>query len=87
MKITTLNKYKTKLLKLKLLKTKIYKSQKDFSYLLLKDLETRLKKTLQVIYKFHVADKKILFIGTPLQFHNQINHNDHHHFHSLGPRH
>lgn len=70
MKITTLNKYKTKLLKLKLLKTKTYKNKKNTNYLLLKNMETRLKKTLHVIYKFHIANKKILFIGTPLQLNN-----------------
>ena len=72
MKITTLKKYKTKLLKLKLLKTKIYKNEKNFDYLLLKDIEVRLKKILHIIYRFHVADKRILFIGTPLKFNPQI---------------
>jgi ribosomal protein S2 len=72
MKITTLKKYKTKLLKLKLLKTKIYKDEKNLNYLLLKDMETRLKKVLYIIYKFHIANKKILFIGTPLKLDPQI---------------
>lgn len=71
MKITTLHKYKTKLLKLKLLKTKIYKSQKNFDYLLLKNMETRLKKALHIIYRFHAANKKILFIGTPIELNSQ----------------
>ena len=72
MKITTLKKYKTKLLKLKLLKTKTYRNEKNFDYLLLKNIETRLKKVLHIIYRFHVANKKILFIGTPLKLNNQI---------------
>ena len=72
MKITTLKKYKTKLLKLKLLKTKIYKNEKNLDYLLLKDLEIRLKKILHIIYKFHIANKRILFIGTPLRLNYQI---------------
>ena len=72
MKITTLKKYKTKLLKLKLLKTKTYKNEKSLNYLLLKNMETRLKKLLHVIYRFHVANKRILFIGTPLKLNNQI---------------
>jgi len=72
MKVTTLKKYKTKLLKLKLLKTKIYKDEKNLSYLLLKDMETRLKKILYIIYRFHVANKKILFIGTPMKLDPQI---------------
>ena len=72
MKITTLKKSKTKLLKLKLLKTKIYKNEKNLDYLLLKGLEIRLKKILHIIYKFHIANKKILFIGTPLRLNYQI---------------
>ena len=72
MKISRLNQYKTKLLKFKLLTTKIYKNQKDVNYLLLKDAEARLKKILHIIYRFHAANKKILFIGTPLRLNNQI---------------
>lgn len=72
MKITTLRKHKTKLLKIKLLKTKNYRNEKNFDYLLLKNIETRLKKALHVIYKFHISNKKILFIGTPLKLNRQI---------------
>ena len=72
MKISKLIQYKTKLLKLKLLTTKIYKNQKNLNYLLLKDAETRLKKVLHIIYRFHAANKKILFIGTPLRLNSQI---------------
>ena len=72
MKLAVLHKYKTKLLKLKLLKTKLHKSQKNFDYLLLKDMETRLKKILHVVYRFHAANKKILFIGMPIKLNNQI---------------
>lgn len=72
MKISTLQKYNTKLLRLKLLKTKIYRTEKNLDYLLLKNMETRLKKVLHVIYRFHVANKRILFIGTPLKLNNHI---------------
>lgn len=72
MKISKLQKYNTKLLRLKLLKTKIYRAEKNFDYLLLKNMETRLKKVLHVIYRFHVANKRILFIGTPLKLSNYI---------------
>jgi ribosomal protein S2 len=72
MKITTLRNYKTKLLKFKLLKTKTFKFEKDLNYLLLKNIETRLKKILHIIYRFHIANKKILFIGTPIKLNNQI---------------
>lgn len=72
MKIVAIHKYKTKLFKFKLLKTKIHKSKKNFDYLLLKDTEARFKKILSIIYKFHAANKKILFIGTPLELNSQI---------------
>lgn len=72
MKISKLTKYKTKLLKFKLLTEKVYKNQKNLNYLLLKNIETKLKKALQIIYLFHAANKKILFIGTPAQLNNQI---------------
>ena len=72
MKIITIKKYKTQLLKLKLLKTKTYKNQNNFNYLRLKNMEARLKKILNVIYRFHIANKKILFIGTPLKLNSQI---------------
>lgn len=72
MKVTALTKYKTKLLKLKLLKTKVYKNKKNFNHVLLKTMEARLKKALHIIYKFHVANKKILFIGTPVELNKNI---------------
>lgn len=72
MKISTLQKYNTKLLRLKLLKTKIYRTEKNLDYLLLKNIETRLKKVLHIIYRFHVANKRILFIGTPLKLNNYV---------------
>lgn len=72
MKLSILHRHKIKLLKLKILRTKIYEGQKNFDYLLLKDIETRLRRVLHIIYKFHVNNKKILFIGTPLKLDNQI---------------
>lgn len=72
MKITTVKKHKTKFLRLKLLKTKNFKNRKHINYSLLKNLETRLKKILQVIYRFHIANKKIMFIGTPLKLNDNF---------------
>lgn len=72
MKISKTQKYKAKLLKLELLRTKISIKNKDFNYLHLKDLETRLKKALHIIYKFHVANKRILFVGTPLKLNKKV---------------
>lgn len=68
MKIAKITKYRTKLLKFKLLKTKVYQNQINLNYGLLKDSETRLKKILHIIYRFHIANKKILFIGMPFFF-------------------
>lgn len=64
MKIKKLNKNKIKLLRFELLKTKIYKTEKKFNYLLLKNIETSLRKALQIIIRYHIDNKKILFIGT-----------------------
>ena len=71
MKIEKIHKYKTNLLRLKLLKTKIYKNDKTLNYFNFKDIETRLKKSLHIIYKMHVANKKILLIGVPLTLSKQ----------------
>jgi ribosomal protein S2 len=66
MKIKNITKYKNKLLRLKLLKTKIYKKQDHSTNTLIEDIEYRLKKALHVIYKYHSNSRKILFIGIPL---------------------
>ncbi|WP_428025518.1 30S ribosomal protein S2, partial [Arcobacter sp.] len=57
---------------MKLLKAKTFKAKKRTDYLLIKNMESRLKKILHIIYKFHVANKKILFIGTPLKLNYKI---------------
>ena len=72
MKVLKLNKHKAKLLKFKILETKAYCNEQNLNYLILKDLETRLKKVLHVIYRFHTANKKILFVGTPAKLNNSI---------------
>jgi ribosomal protein S2 len=63
MKIKNTIKYQNKLLKLKLIKTKIYKKNNTFMKLKIEDVEYRLKKGLQIIYKYHINGKKILFVG------------------------
>lgn len=65
MKIQNLVVKQSMFLKLKLIKTKIFNKKKIFVHYSLKieDVECRLKKGLQVIYKYHVNDKKILFVG------------------------
>lgn len=55
---------KNKLLKLKLIKTKIFIKKFTIDALKIEDIEHRLKKNLQVIYKYHLLQKKILFISS-----------------------
>lgn len=63
MKIKNTIKNKNKLLKLKLIETKIYKKTNASTNLKIEDIEYRLKKGLQIIYRYHVSGKKILFIS------------------------
>jgi len=56
-------KNQNQLLKLKLIKTKIYKKNYTFKNLKIEDIEYRLKKGLQIIHKYHIENKKILFIN------------------------
>ena len=51
------------LLKLKLINAKIYLKKESYPNLKIEDVECRLKKGLQVIFKFHASKKKILFVG------------------------
>lgn len=70
LKTTSIKKYK--LLKFYLLKYQLYTKtlydNLNFSQLqyLIENIETHLKKILQLIYKYHVNNKKILFIGFPV---------------------
>lgn len=61
-----------KLLKNKLIKTKIYKKKYKFFNLKIEDIEYRLKKVLQIIYKYHINGKKIFFIGNFLNIETYI---------------
>ena len=72
MKIKNTIKNQNKLLKLKLIKTKIYKKNYTFTNLKIEDIEYRLKKGLQIIYKYHVSGKKILFISNSLTIKTKI---------------
>lgn len=65
MKINKIKSYNYKLLKLKLIKTKVYKKNHN-NFIKIEDITNRLKKSLHIIYKYHVNNKKILFIGTPI---------------------
>jgi ribosomal protein S2 len=72
MKVKRIVKYQNKLLKLKLIKTKVYKKKNHFNNLRIEDIEYRLKKALRIIYKYHTNNKKILFIGTPIHIGKKI---------------
>lgn len=63
-------KHKPKFLKIKLLKTQIYRNK--FKQLKIENIEYRLKKILHVIYQFHINNKTILFAGTPMHLHKQV---------------
>nr|YP_009115286.1 ribosomal protein S2 [Berkeleya fennica]AJA05807.1 ribosomal protein S2 [Berkeleya fennica] len=72
MKIEKKIKYQNKVLKLKLLKTKIYEKNHHLKSITIEDIEYRLKKALHIIYKYHLNDKKILFVGSELKTSNKI---------------
>jgi ribosomal protein S2 len=73
MKIDRTTSFKNKLLHLKLIKTQTYKLLNPFESIKIENVEFRLKKALQVIYKYHTSDKQILFIGTPLKLNKKLN--------------
>lgn len=64
MKIKYTKLKKNKLLKLSFLKNKIYKKIKN-NFLFSNEILLRFKQSLQIIYKYHINKKKILFIGFP----------------------
>lgn len=65
-------KNKARLLKLKLLKTKVYKKKNCFISLKIEDIEYRLKKALHIIYKYHINNKRVLFVGTSSYTHQKL---------------
>ena len=70
MKIKNLTQNTTKLLKLRLIKTKIYKKESTFKSFKIENVLYMLKKIFQIIYKYHINQKKILFIN--VHFINKI---------------
>lgn len=55
--------YKTKLTKLILINTRIYNKKILFDNIKIEDIAYQLKKGLQIIYKYYINNKRILFIG------------------------
>lgn len=66
MKIKRITKQQNKLVKLKLLNKKVYEKKYHLNNINIEDIEYRLKKALHVIYKYHLNNKRILFIGSSL---------------------
>ncbi len=62
MKLKYINRCSNKLLKFKLIKTKIFIKKHVYANIKLETLEHRIKKGFQIIYKYHVQNKKILFV-------------------------
>lgn len=72
MKVEKKKEYQNKILKLKLLKTKIYEKKHRLKNITIEDIEYRLKKALHIIYKYNLNNKKILFVGDDLNISNKI---------------
>lgn len=68
MKIEKIKSSKNKILRLKLIQTKIYKKSYN-NFIKIEDICSRTKKAMHIIYNYHINNKKILFIGTPMQIH------------------
>lgn len=72
MKIKNLIVKKNKVLKLKLIQTKIYNKKQYLNNIKIEDIEFRLKKIFYIIYKYHIFNKRILFVGNPLKLNIEI---------------
>ena len=73
MKLKKINIDKYKLLKLQLIKSKVYRKKHYLQALQLQDIEYRFKKALYVIYSYHMNNKRILFVGNPLNINKSLN--------------
>ena len=72
MKIIKKTVYQNKLLKLKLIQTKIYNKKQYLNNIKIEDIEYRLKKIFYIIYKYHILNKRILFVGAPFNINDKI---------------
>ena len=63
MKIKKITEYKNKLIDLKLINTKIFNKKNLLENTSIKEIKYQLKKSLQIIYKYHIKNKKILFVS------------------------
>jgi hypothetical protein len=69
-KLYDLNDYR--LIKLKIIQTKIYKKQHHLENITLENIEYKLKETFRIIYQYHIENKKILFICNNLTLKNKF---------------
>lgn len=72
MRIKKKNIIRNKLIKLKLIETKIYEPNIKHS-IKISDISIKLKKSLHIIYKYNIYNKKILFVGPSTNMYNQLN--------------
>jgi ribosomal protein S2 len=72
MKIKKIEHNNYKLLKLKLIKSKILKKDHLIKNLTIESIESRFKKALKIIYSYHINDKKILFVGNSININKEI---------------
>jgi ribosomal protein S2 len=61
-----------KLLKLKLIKSKILKKKHFLNAITLESIELKIKKALYLIYLYHLNNKRILFVGNPLNINKEL---------------
>jgi ribosomal protein S2 len=72
MKIKNITKHKHKLFKLKLIKTKVFKTPHTLTQVKIENIENRLKKALHIIYRYHINNKRIIFVGNPLYLNKKM---------------
>jgi ribosomal protein S2 len=72
MKIKKIEHKNYKLLRFNLIKSKILKKNHILKNINIEDIEFRLKKILNVIFLYHISNKKILFIGNPVKINTKI---------------
>lgn len=76
MKIKKIKNYQTKLLQIQLLK--LYYKKKAYNFKTsLKQLELHLNKISDIIYRYHITNKRILFLGFPQNFKKILKNTNH----------
>ena len=71
-------KYKNKLTELQILKSRIYRKNTDLKFkkkININKIQLHIKKIINVIYEFHINNKKILFLNFPKKIEKKITKN------------